>query len=216
MNHFDLTLAAVVALLVVCALFLLRLPRFSQSDPAPGIGVPRMLGAVGALAIAISLLPRTFVAPAVSDAEEAELHWHLDYEDAWKEAIKSDKPIFIFVTAVTDTNARYCEKAVFDLPGVQTELKRYVRVKLYTDWVPDTRLSREESQRRGERNQRWCQAILSDYTEPACVVIKPAADGPFENGVPKGSVLAKHLGIIRDVPEFIGLLRNANHKAPRG
>jgi hypothetical protein len=111
MWNLDLTLAAVVALLVVCSLFLLRLTRFARGDQASSIGVPRMLGAVAALAVAVSLLPRAFLqpvdlAPPATDAEEAELHWHQEYEDAWKEAIKSDKPIFIFVTAVTDTNAR--------------------------------------------------------------------------------------------------------------
>jgi hypothetical protein len=192
--------------------------RFSRNEPVSSIGVPCMLGAVVALTFAVTLLPRMFgvesgdIAPPGTRFDEAELYWHLDYEDAWKDAIKSDKPIFIFVTAVTDTNARYCELRVFDLQEVQAELKKYVRVKLYIDRVPDAKLSREESQRGAERNQQWSQAILNDPTEPACVLYKPAVDAPFENGVPKGRILAKHLGIIREVSEFVRLLDDANRK----
>jgi hypothetical protein len=216
--------AAIVAVLIVFAVVLLRPQHIECDNQDFGIGVPRMLGAVAFLACAVFSLPGTFrtqsadVAPRLEVpgiSNDEDLNWHLEYEKAWKEAVANDRLIFIFVTAVTDTNARYCEKQVFALPEVRTELRKCVGVKHYIDLVPDRKLSTEESRLRAERNARWSQLILHDATEPACIVFKPAADSPFENGAPKGTVLAKHLGIIWDAPEFASLVRDAVRKSQR-
>ena len=56
---------------------------------------------------------------------------------------------------------------------VRAEMAKFVRVKLYTDLVPDSRLSAEESQKQAERNYRWQGETFGDNSLPLYAVIDP-------------------------------------------
>jgi hypothetical protein len=87
-------------------------------------------------------------------------------------------------------------------------LKKYVKVSLYTDSVPNPRLTRSESDRLAAQHTLW-QDALGDPALPYYVVLRPARDTPSEEGRPKGTVLGKAKGKIFDVESFVRLLQQA-------
>jgi thiol:disulfide interchange protein DsbD len=140
-------------------------------------------------------------------------NWYLDYDDAWKDAVKNDKLIFIDFTGVTCANCRYNEQKVFLLNQVRDELKKFAKVSLYTDTVPNDKLSRTESQQQAMRNQRWQEALVKgNVTLPTYLIFQPSRDSALENGVPGGTILGTTNGAIFDVPRFIELLQNSRAK----
>src|SRR5262249_31936179 len=82
-----------------------------------------------------------------------------DYADAWKEADRENKLIFIDFAAITDTNGRDNELNVLPKPEVSEQLKKYARVRLYTDRVPDPRLSAENARRQADRHREWRDSL---------------------------------------------------------
>src|SRR5262249_392331 len=125
-----------------------------------------------------------------------------------------NKLIFIDFTGQNCTNCRYNEKNVFPLAPVHQELKKYVRVQLYTDFVPDPKLSSAESENQATRNRNWQNGTFGDITNPLYAVIKPDKDEPFEKGglngfeKLKGKVLGVRKGMItedqvRDFEDFL-------------
>ena len=108
-----------------------------------------------------------------SDAHEG---WYKDYEDAWKDAVQNNKLIFIDFTGQQCTNCRYNEGSVFTLPQVKAEMNKFVKVALYTDSVPSTKLTASESKAQGSRNMEWQAALTktilakSDLTLPYYVI----------------------------------------------
>jgi thiol:disulfide interchange protein len=239
--NYDTVLAAWIALSVSCSVYLLGLFRLPHDDKVESIGVIRMMIAVGFLGLAIYLAPAMFgLQPAglIGDNAVAFLpvrtghendsfggggqqsqpggtshkDWYLDYEDAWKDAIKNNKLMFIDFTGINCVNCRYNERSVFPLDSVKTELDKFVKVQLYTDNVPNPKLSASQSKEQGDRNAEWRQKLVNNATNPYYVVIAPARDSALENGVPKGSIVGKENGAIFDVPAFVRMLQNAQTK----
>ena len=62
------------------------------------------------------------------------LYWYDDWDKASAAAIKANKAIFVDFTGVQCTNCRLVEKRVF--PRVEETLRKFVLVKLYTDYGP--------------------------------------------------------------------------------
>ncbi|MBR58377.1 MAG: hypothetical protein CMH54_10195 [Myxococcales bacterium] len=62
------------------------------------------------------------------------LVWYDDWDTASAAAVKVNKPIFVDFTGVQCTNCRLVEKRVF--PRVEPTLRKFVTVKLYTDYGP--------------------------------------------------------------------------------
>ncbi len=60
--------------------------------------------------------------------------WYDDWDTAAAAAAKANKPIFVDFTGVQCTNCRLVEKRVF--PRVESTLRKFVNVKLYTDYGP--------------------------------------------------------------------------------
>ena len=134
---------------------------------------------------------------------------HFDYQDAYDEAVKSNKLIFIDFTGVTCTNCRDNESNVFTKSEVAGELRKMVTVNLYVDTVPNPKLSAVQATEQAVRNTKW-QNVLADATLPTYLVFRPALDAPFDpSGVPKGTILAMTNGKIFDVPAFVASLRDA-------
>jgi thiol:disulfide interchange protein DsbD len=236
--NYDTVLASWIALSISCSLYLLGFFRLPHDDKVESIGVIRMLIAAGFLALSIYLAPAMFglhpagvigdnaiaflpirtghtndaVAPGGSSSGGSSTHgeWYLDYEDAWKDAIANNKLIFIDFTGANCSNCRYNESSVFPLPQVQDELKKLVKVSLYTDSVPNPKLSRADSKKQGERNAGWQDVLAkNDATLPTYIILRPARDAALEDGKPKGMVLGSANGAIFDVPGFVRVLQRA-------
>jgi thiol:disulfide interchange protein len=239
--NYDTVLAAWIALSISCSLYLLGLFRLPHDDRAESIGVIRMLIAVAFLGLAVYLAPAMFGlhpagvvgdnvvaflpirtghdgdAPGIGGRpgtpESDHRDWYMDYEDAWKDAVENNKAIFIDFTGTNCSNCRYNEQNIFPLPPVKQELSRLVKLSLYTDTVPNRKLSAKESKEQGNRNQNWQSVLVGkDLALPTYVVFQPARDSAFENGVPKGRIVGKTEGAIRDVPAFVRVLQSAQTK----
>jgi thiol:disulfide interchange protein DsbD len=223
---YDAVLAAWIALSVACGLYLLGTFRMPHDSPVDHIGVVRMLfaslffglavymvpamqrktpqGVVGEQLVAF--LPRDFStsAPGSGTPENGHLAWHLDYIDAWKEAVKDSKLIFIDFTGVTCVNCQKNEATVFPRPEVRRELEKYARFQAFTDTVPDPKLN---AQGQAERNTRWRDKI-GDPTNPYYVILRPNREQPFDkDGNLNGEVLGREKGTIYNVPNFVQFLQ---------
>jgi thiol:disulfide interchange protein DsbD len=241
--NYDTVLAAWIALSVSCSLYLFGLFRLPHDDRVESIGVIRMMIAVGFLGLSIYLAPAMFgIHPAgvIGDNAVAFLpirtghendtmgngsngtgtpshkDWHMDYEDAWKDAVANDKLVFIDFTGTNCPNCRYNEGSVFPLKQVKEELKKYVIVSLYTDSVPSSKLSKTESHKQGERNAKWLENLAQpagNVTLPTYIILQPARDAMLdEKGLPKGDILGRTNGSIQNVPGFVNILQNAQRK----
>src|SRR5262249_16880599 len=121
-----------------------------------------------------------------------------DYEQAWRQAVKENKLIFIDFTGVNCTNCRDNENRVFPKPAVRKELEKYVRVQMYNDFVPKPGLSSGESKAMARRNSELQGNTFGDLATPLYVVFKPAKDAPFDGDKLKGMALAQRGGKIFD------------------
>jgi thiol:disulfide interchange protein DsbD len=221
---------------------LLGLFRLPHDDKVENIGVVRMLIAVGFLGLAIYLAPAMFglhPAGVIGDNAIAFLpirtghgndalgaagnpaaghkDWYLDYNDAYKDAVDNDKLIFIDFTGANCVNCRYNEGSVFPLPAVKEQLSKFVKVSLYTDNVPNSKLSSAEAKQQGERNAAWQEALTKkdrgtekgNLALPTYIILRPARDDALEDGIPKGTILGNTNGAIFDVPGFVRILESA-------
>jgi len=226
---YDAVLCAWIALAFASGLYLIGAFRLPHDDPVEHIGVMRMMFATIFFGLAVYLTPAlrretpqglvgeavvAFLPPSFDTqvggpssgaANNPQLTWYINYQDAWEEAKRDDKLIFIDFTGQNCTNCRANEKNVFVKPPVRDLLTKYVRVQLYTDFVPDHRLSAAASEQEARRNSQLRDAI-GNATLPYYVVFAPDRTAPFEDGKLKGQVLGRRDGLIRDVPDFARFL----------
>src|SRR5262249_9782088 len=119
-----------------------------------------------------------------------------------------NKLIFIDFTGVNCTNCRDNEKNVFPKPDVVAGLKNYVRVQLYTDTVPNPKLSASEAKQQADRNANWRDTLTNgDPTNPYYVILPPDLQEPFAGDMSKGSFLGLRNGTIFDLPDFVQFLQ---------
>jgi thiol:disulfide interchange protein DsbD len=223
--NYDTVLCSWIALSIACGLYLLGIFRLPHDEPREHVGVFPMVLATIFIGLGLYLLPALWrVQPLGIIGEklvaflpldtrpktagpgapgEAHLDWLLDYEQAWKQAVKENKLIFIDFTGVNCINCRDNEYRVFPKPAVRKELEKYVRVQMYNDFVPG--LPRAESRAAALRNQELQSNTFNDYSTPLYVVFKPAKDAPFDGDKLKGTILAQRGGTIRDadIPAFV-------------
>ena len=241
--NYETVLCAWIGLSVACGLYLLGIFRLRHDSPVEYLSVPRMLLAGMCLSFAIYIAPalwRTtpqgFVGTNVvaflpldtkiqpGESQSGEKEWYRDYETAYKEAVAKDKLIFIDFTGQNCANCRYNEKNVFPLPEVQRELKKYVRVQLYTDVVPDATLSAAEAEKLGAKNSGLRENTFNDSSNPLYAIIQPREQsGPFvekngtqqlagadRNRVRKGQIVGSQ------VSDFVSFLRTPLQAAAGG
>src|SRR5262249_28435904 len=153
-------------------LYLLGVFRLPHDSRVESIGVMRLMLATFFLGLAVYMapllgrrtpqgsvgeflfawLPQDVAAvavgtgPAGTGAASAHLSWSTPSRAGWAQARREDKLLFIDFTGVNCTNCRYNEGNVFPRPEVQAELAKFVRVRLYTDQVPEAGLSQTQSQ----------------------------------------------------------------------
>jgi thioredoxin-related protein len=231
---YETVFAAWIALAAACGLYLLGLFRLPHDTPVENIGVPRFLLATMFLGLALYMMPALWhktpqgvlgrflvsFAPLDTEAGVAEgqtaghpkLSWYLDYDKAREEALKENKLLFIDFTGVNCQNCRANEIGVFPQPPVQEELKKFVRVQLYTDVVPKQGLSKDEAEAEAKRNSQWQAATFGDTATPMYVVFKPDLAALEENGKLKGVALGRTAGYINDVSSFVSILKEAQEE----
>lgn len=238
--NYETVLCSWIALSVACGIYLMGLFRLPHDTPLDHIGVVRMLLASGFLALSlymapllwrvtplgwlgrglVGFLPLDTRAPTASArAGEPELAWTRDYEAAWAQAKSQGKLLFIDFTGQNCQNCRYNEKNVFPIPGVRDGLSRYVRVQLYTDYVPDPSLTSSASEAQGRRNAEIQSETFGDISNPLYAVVRPSADAALERTPDgklkiKGQILGVRKGLIsqdlvKDFETFLG-------RPPRG
>jgi thiol:disulfide interchange protein DsbD len=89
----------------------------------------RSLGEIDAF-----LPPRTAGAYTLTGGSHgAELRWNTNLETALAQARQERKLVFVDFTGYTCTNCRWMESNIFALQEVQSALKKYVRLQLFTD-----------------------------------------------------------------------------------
>jgi thiol:disulfide interchange protein DsbD len=232
--NYETVLCAWIALSVACGLYLLGLFRLPHDTPVDHIGVVRMLLASIFLGLGLYMMPAlwrvtpqgllggglvaflpldTRIPVAGGGQATSELTWDRDYEGAWRLASRDGKLIFIDFTGQNCTNCRYNEKNVFPEPAIRRGLEKYVRVQLYTDFVPDPRLSRTASQEQAQQNSELQSETFGDVANPLYAIIRPDVDRPFDktsDGRQKlrGEVLGVRKGLIsraqlKDFEEFL-------------
>lgn len=230
--NYDTVLSAWIALSVAAGLYLFGAFRLPHDDKVENIGVVRMIFASIFIGLAVYLTPAlqggrpsgvvgeniiAFLPPnlkklpgggAGPGAEAgAHLAWHLDYQDAWEEARREKKLIFIDFTGVNCTNCRDNEENVFPQPRVNGLLRKYVRVQLYTDSVPNPRLSASEANEQAARNKEW-QAAFGNLTNPFYVIFEPDRERPLtSDGLLNGKVVATVGGKIFNLDQFVVFLQ---------
>lgn len=228
--NYDTVLCAWIALSVACGLYLFGLFRLSHDDKVESIGAGRMMLASFFIGLAIYMVPalwgikpqgvvgENIVAflPLKNAAEhESEgsrrtaLSWYLDYAEAWKEAAARKKLIFIDFTGTVCSVCRANEENVFHKHRIQELLKKYVRVQLYTDSVPDPRLSKTDSKKLAERHAEWRNFLVANIANPSYVLFRPDTSDSLEDGKLKGTVIAVRRGLITSIDDFAGFLENA-------
>lgn len=230
--NYDTVLCAWIALSVACGLYLFGIFRLPHDDKVESIGVMRMMFASFFIGLAVYMAPalwgikpqgivgENLVAflPLKSVAENSNrevagghLAWHLEYQDAWKEAASQKKLIFIDFTGVQCPVCRHNEQNVFPDPAVQGLLRRYARVQLYTDSVPDRKLSAAESKKQAELHAHWRWSLTKGIANPTYVLFRPDADATMTQGELKGQVIAFYSGLIVSNADFQRFLEAPLH-----
>jgi thiol:disulfide interchange protein len=229
--NYDTVLCAWIALSVACGMYLFGVFRLPHDAPAGSIGVGRMvlgslffglavymtpalwretpLGVIGQGLV--SFLPqdnRPVSAAADGKGGQAHLTWHRDYRQAWEQARREGKLLFIDFTGVNCPNCIGNERTVFPIPAVRQELEKYVRVQLYTDSVPDASLSADEAREQAELNKELQAQTFGDITLPLYAILKPDGKTPTQEGKLVGTKLGHTGGTIRDSQEFLRFLKN--------
>lgn len=163
-----------VAAFFLLGFYLLGKIRFPHDDPEPGpVSVPRFLFAVLVLAFSVHLVfglagndlwaPLNGLLPAPThEAGALAEEWPEDYDVALDHARRQNKMVFIDFTGYTCTNCKLMEHKVLSRPAVQSELERFVPVRLYTDGGPDKK-----------RNQELAKDLAGSLALPLYVILDP-------------------------------------------
>jgi thiol:disulfide interchange protein DsbD len=227
--NYDTVLCAWIALSVACSLYLFGIFKLDHDEPETQIGPIRMVFASLFFGMAIYLTPLLFgITPkgvimegAVSflpvnlDMNRGQaggpaesVPWiHDDYPKAWEIAKRENKLIFIDFTGQNCQNCRENERNVFPKREVIDELKKYVCVKLYTDFVPDSKLTPDESKAEAGKQLEFQIGLDQGFAQPVYTIIEPDREQPFNGTKLKAKLIDSRKGKIFDVADFTRFLQ---------
>ena len=199
-----------LAVALVLTLYLLGHFSFPHEEPTRRIGAGRVLSAVFFLSVSFYLLrglfgaslgeidaflpPRDYgVDPwaqgntvSVSGSGEIEReHWRTDYDEAFRQARETGKPVFVDFTGYTCTNCRWMEANIFVRPRVRELFQRYVLLRLYTDGGKPEH----------EANLKMEQNRFQTIALPLYALLTPADE-----------IIATFPGLTRNEKEFVAFL----------
>jgi thiol:disulfide interchange protein DsbD len=190
---------------IILAIYLLGKFQLFHDTKPERIGAVRLTSAIISLAVSFYLLTgllgaklgtlESFLPPETNHSSgflgrgEKEPEWiENDYPAALALAKAENKRVFVDFTGYTCTNCRWMEANIFILKEVETELGKFVRVRLYTD-------------REGElyeRHQQMEQEMFGTVALPFYAVV----DGD-------GKIIASFPGLTRNAAEFVDFLQKA-------
>ena len=97
----------------------------------------------------------------------------MSLDQARELAAAQKKPILIDFTGVNCANCRLMEQRVLPRPEIVKELKKFVTVQLYTDFVPIASLTAAQRKELAEKNQERQLDLAQEATNPFYVVLSP-------------------------------------------
>jgi len=116
--------------------------------------------------------------PQVAITQQTSFHgveWGMSLDQAKARAKAEGKPILIDFTGVNCANCRLMEQRVLPRPEVVEQMKKFVTVQIYTDFVPIASITPDQRQELGQANQELLISIAQEATNPIYVVMN--ADG---------------------------------------
>jgi thiol:disulfide interchange protein len=212
----QVVLSVWIAVGLLTALYILGLVRMAHDAPVESIGPARITVAIAFLAVVVWFVPGLFgrqlgelesflppeaalalraadAQPTSSIAPSADMEWLVnDFDAALAQARAEGKPVFVDFTGYTCTNCRWMEANLFPRPEIAPVLRRFVRVRLYTDG-------------NGEpfaRQQKMQQEKFGTVALPLYAILRP-----------DGSTVTTFPGLTRNPGEFLGFLRRGQFAA---
>ena len=114
--------------------------------------------------------------PKVAILEEKKFHgvgWGMSYEAALAEAKKSNKPVLIDFTGKNCANCRTVEATIMTRPEVVAEMRKFVTVALYNDFVYIDSLPVEQQKELANDNKDIQLKLADTIATPVYVVVTP-------------------------------------------
>jgi thiol:disulfide interchange protein DsbD len=99
------------------------------------------------------------------------LSWRFSFEQGLERAKAKKMPVIIDFTGVNCANCRTMESKVIPDPAVVAELRNFVRVRLYTDFVPIDSITKDDRDDLGEDNLVFEQKLAGQTTSPLYVIV---------------------------------------------
>lgn len=112
--------------------------------------------------------------PQIAITQQTNFHgvlWGMSLEKAKQDAKAQGKPILIDFTGVNCANCRLMEQRVLPRPEVVDQLKNFVTVQIYTDFVPISSITSDQRAELGQANQELLIDIAQEATNPIYVVM---------------------------------------------
>lgn len=205
----QVVLAVWVGIGLLSVLYVLGYFRMEHDTPVESVGAARVTVAIVFLATTIWLIPglfgrqlgelESFLPPELSASsavgetrQNADAGWIMnDYEGALTTAKQQNKFVFVDFTGYTCTNCRWMEANMFPRPEVAKEMKKFTRVRLYTDG--DGPLF--------ERQQKMQQEKVGTVALPYYAILTS-----------DGNVVATFPGLTRNASEFMAFLSTDKQK----
>jgi thiol:disulfide interchange protein len=201
------TRSVVLAVWIACGaaivLYILGVFRFAHDSKVEHVGAVRLLAAMSFLAITVVLVPGTFgrplgeldsfLPPSAAElkgqqAASGGVHWILnDYDGALATARQQNRYVFIDFTGYTCTNCRWMEANMFSKPEVNSELAKFVTLRLYTDGKGAIY----------DKQQQMQQEKFGTVALPLYAIVRP-----------DGTSVATFPGLTRNSAEFVRFLRS--------
>jgi thiol:disulfide interchange protein DsbD len=227
---YNFVMGFYIALCFFCAIYLLSLFRLPYDSPLDSLSAPRMLFALLFAAIGLYLLPSMFVADEKGRLQrpggsvfawldsfllsENKEPWIRTLPKGIAEAKKyPGSRIFIDFTGVTCTNCKYNEDNIFSDDRVRALLEQYVRVKMYTDIVPEFMyeddVTTSEQEEEAAENLKFQRDKFKDERLPLYVIVEPTDDGGWRE------VARYDEGKINSKKAFMKFLRNNAGTPPK-
>jgi thiol:disulfide interchange protein len=199
----DVVLAVWIALGFLLAIYLLGFYQLAHDSKPERLGALRLAATIVSLAVTFFLLTglfgaklgelESFLPPELESSSARrldsgeKLSWLKDdYQAALDRARTENKRVFIDFTGYTCTNCRWMEANIFPKKEVESELRKYVLVQLYTDGEGEVY----------ERQQQLEQDLLGTVALPYYAVVSA-----------EGKVISSFPGLTRNVAEFVDFLR---------
>ncbi len=140
----------------------------------------RTFDAKGGESTALTAIPipkkATSKDPKQAAREEKKAHgvlWGMSYEDALAEAKATGKPVLIDFTGLNCVNCRVVEHSIMPKADVIDEMKKFVPVQLYTDFVDIESLTKDQQEDAAVANLEREFEMTGENSQPLYVVLSP-------------------------------------------